>query len=432
MTAFSIAQTLPRRIAILAGLAAAILAACSNAQSQLTPTWTPAKTESRAPFIIGTNIRIWAADGKRRDPDLDTRMAAIARDGYSSVRFEWGLSAAESIADARDVSASFRAASPLRPLVILTGGGSHRFAGGMPLTKADVTTYRGFASRSALAFGPAIFEIWNEWNLPTQLRPAGEISSYINLAGTTYRALKQADKDAIVLVGAVGNDIGSGPFRADRLKWLDAAISQGLLQNSDGLSIHLYNNCGRYRADPVADMLWRVAHIHEMIVEKTGSSHPLFITEVGWPTRSSPMANCGYSPEESTAQAARFLLAASALPYVRGVWLYEYADRPRAGGLEGHFGLKSTTGNSKAPTCDLSEVMRIIRSSTRRSLEVVGGVYHFSGSDGRNRWDAYWSESGSISQRLPDDARAVQEVCATGREPRGRFGITGNPVLVTR
>lgn len=426
--AFSIKRPLSRRLAIVACFVA-ILSACEDARSQQTSSWTPRKTESASPFIVGTNIRILT--GRKYDPDLDKLIASVAGEAYSSVRFEWGLSAVETVPGSASVSGLFESSSPVQPLITLTGGGSRRFIGGMPLTEPDVTAFRNFATRSAKAFGPTpIFEIWNEWNLPTRMRPAGEVPSYIRVAKATYRALKATNKDAVVLVGAVGNDIGTGPFRPDRLKWLDAALSQGLLQTADGLSIHLYNNCGQYRAASLADMLWRIDYIHEMVLRKTGRSYPIYITEVGWPTSKSLVSKCGYPPQQSATQAARFLLAASAMPYVRGVWLYEYADRPRASGLEGQFGRKSANGEPKAQNCDLSGVVRIIRSSTRRSLEVVDGIYHFHGTDGRNGWDVYWSETGPKSQPLSGGAQDISEVCSTSRRLQDRPDVTDNPLLL--
>lgn len=429
--AFSIGRPLSRRLALAACFAAIMTSACDNARSQQANSWTPATSQSASPFLIGTNVRIIAEDAKRYDPAFGRLLSAVADQGYSSVRFEWGLAGIERLPGSKDVSGLFANASPVRPLVILTGGGSGRFAGGMPLSETDVATYRDFAIRSAGAFGPApIFEIWNEWNLKTRLRPAGEVSSYIALARTTYHALKAQNRDAVVLVGALGNDVGTGPFRPDRLKWLESAISQGLLEASDGLSIHLYNNCGQYRSASVADMLWRIDQAHRMSLAKTGKSHPIYITEVGWPTRPSLTSNCGYSPEESATHTARLLLAASALPYVRGVWLYEYADRAAAAGLEGHFGLRSARGEAKAPACDLAKVKEIIRSSTRRSLDVTDGVYHFRGTNGRNQWDIYWSESGPKSWQLPRGAGKAGEVCRTDGRPQDRREVTGNPLIL--
>jgi hypothetical protein len=430
---FPIGRSLSKRLPLFTCLAALMVSACNNAQSQQAHSWAPARSESASPFVIGTNVRIVTDDGKRYDPAFGGLLPAVAREGYSSVRFEWGLAGVERRPGSGDISGRFAGSSPVRPLVILTGGGSARFAGGMPLTEQDIATYRDFAVQSADAFGPEpIFEVWNEWNLKTRLRPAGEVSTYIDLARTTYQALKARNANAVVLVGALGNDIGSGPFRQDRLAWLESAIAQGLLETSDGLSIHLYNNCDQYRSASVADMLWRVDQAHRMILKKMGKSHPIYITEVGWPTRPSMMSKCGYSPEESAMHAARFLLATSAMPHVRGVWLYEYSDRAAAEGLEGHFGLRTSRWESKAPACDLLKIKDIIRSSTRRSLEVTDGVYHFQGTNGQEQWDIYWTEAETAprTQPLPQGAQEVSEVCRTGRPLRDRAEVTGNPLVV--
>jgi hypothetical protein len=433
--AFSITRPLSRGAALAACMAAILISACDNARPQQAHSWVPANSVSVSPFVIGTNVRIVTDDGRRYDPAFGDLLTAVAGEGYSSVRFEWGLAGVERRPGSGDISGRLANSSPVRPLVILTGGGSARFTGGMPLTEQDIAAYRDFAIQSADAFGPEpIFEVWNEWNLKTRLRPAGEVSTYIDLARTTYQALKTQNKDAVVLVGVLGNEIGSGPFQQDRLAWLESAISQGLLETSDGLSIHLYNNCDQYRSASVADMLWRVEQTHQMILKKIGKSHPIYITEVGWPSRPSPASKCGYSPEDSATHAARFLLATSAMPDVRGVWLYEYSDRAAAEGLEGHFGLRTSHGENKAPACDLLKIKEIIRSSTRRSLNVTDGVYYFQGSNDRDQWDIYWSETESESepkaQPLPQGAQEVSEVCGTGRPLRDRAEVTGNHLII--
>ena len=169
-----------------------------------------------------------------------------------------------------------------------------------------------------------MLEIWNEWNLPTQLRKAGSAASYSALVDGTVPVLRNAFPHSTILAGAIGNDFVKNSGSTTYWGWTRDYLAGGSWKKADGLSVHLYANCMAGVARQPISMMQRLNTLDGLVrAANGGHSFPLYVTEVGWPGQH---AACGFNEAERAAFPAQFLLMAEADPFVRGVWFYELRD----------------------------------------------------------------------------------------------------------
>jgi hypothetical protein len=105
--------------------------------------------------------------------------------------------------------------------------------------KASVTndsyqnTYAGFVAQLAAAGADAI-EVWNEQNLDREW-PTGQINPaiYVSLLAKSYNAIKAANRNTIVIIGAPAPTGAEGAFGLDRV-WNDDRYYVGLARAGAG------------------------------------------------------------------------------------------------------------------------------------------------------------------------------------------------------
>jgi hypothetical protein len=221
-------------------------------------------------------------------------------------------------------------------------------------------------------------EIWNEWNLKSGALPrggsSGEAPDYVRLARTTYERLKAEDPDILVLAGSSGDDIPEWPWTPD-WPWMREAIGHGLLLQTDGVAVHLYNHCMPARAVGSDELAARLDSIRGLVSAAGQPRMPIFVTEVGWPTHRGP---CGIAETAAAAHSLRFLLEASVRPWVAGVWFYELQDSGNdPTNPEHRFGLLRRDGTEKPAGCLLRELGALVAA---RPFAFHGG--NASGSAG--------------------------------------------------
>jgi hypothetical protein len=207
----------------------------------------------------------------------------------------------------------------LIPLNILDYGNKNYDAGGYPRSPEAVEGFARYAELVATTFKSKIrhHQVWNEWDggcgMPKNLRGTGDPESYMNLIKAVYPRLKKVDPD----ISVVANSICTGN------KYLETLLNLDLLHYCDVVSLHTYNYGETTARTPEA---WRdrMEKVGQMLRDHNdGKEVPLFVTEMGWPTH---IAANGTPPEESASFLARLYLLARTLPYIKGVWWYDYQD----------------------------------------------------------------------------------------------------------
>jgi hypothetical protein len=237
------------------------------------------------------------------------------------------------------------------PLLILGYGHPRHDGGGQPASPEAVAA---FANHARWLVGQTrervrMVEVWNEWNLKAgavaKLGAQGGAAQYVRLAAAARKAVHAVDPGVRVLVGGVGEDHPDW-------HWMREAVSLGLIDAADGVSLHLYNHCDR--ANVGADeMMRRLDRLQAILSQRAGRDVALYLTEVGWPVH---RGACEVGEADAAIFTLRLLLEASARSWLKGVWIYEVID----GGddptnREQRFGLLRRDGSERPAGCAVRE-----------------------------------------------------------------------------
>lgn len=214
------------------------------------------------------------------------------------------------------------AAAGIDPLLILAYSNPFYDDYDRPTSEEGIAGFVRYATFMAEHFRGVVdkFEVWNEWDIPIgggNITEAGEPEDYLSLLKEVYPALKEVDPDLTVLAGAmISGSITSGYF--------DAMLDGGLLNNCDGVSLHTYNFSEPEENRRPEDWLDLVEVAgSKMRARYGGNDFPGYVTEMGWPTSTNFQ---GMSQERSAAHCARMYALARTLPWLKGLWWYDFQD----------------------------------------------------------------------------------------------------------
>jgi hypothetical protein len=210
----------------------------------------------------------------------------------------------------------------IQPLLILCYGNKLYDKGLYPTSQDAVEAFTRFAEFVVSHFRGRVrlYEVWNEWNVGTGVADNvfyGDPAQYVALLKHVYPRLKALAPEVTVIGGVVS---GNG----SRYHWMEGACKSGLLDYLDAFSYHPY--CygapdGERR--PETGFMSRIRQNDEIMRRYEKWNIPVLLTEVGWPTHQGPM---GSSPQDEARFLARSLLMLRTLPYVKGMWWYDFSD----------------------------------------------------------------------------------------------------------
>jgi hypothetical protein len=223
-------------------------------------------------------------------------------------------------------NATFRRAAELgvRPMLIFDYANVLYDDGDRPRSAEALEGYARYAEFLVRHFGADVrlYEVWNEYNIGIGMREpyreGGSADDYFKMLKHTYPRLKKLDPGVTVIGGApTGGGVRDG--------WLERIVELGALDYCDMLSIHTYNySRGAAERTPEAWHTWML-EVQDMLKRhNNGREVPLLITEMGWPTHVGKSNST--SPELSASYLGRLYLLARTLPFMRGVWWYDYQD----------------------------------------------------------------------------------------------------------
>ena len=170
---------------------------------------------------------------------------------------------------------------------------------------AFAARYRGdFAPAGGDGPLPAVrhIEVWNEPNLGGFLLPqvdaSGErvsIPAYAGMVRAAYPAIKDANPDAVVIVGVAGPRSSSSETGTGALEWLRGLRAEGV--PLDAYSQHIYP-----ATPPTAETdvvpTWRTVPRLLDELDGFGPDIPLYITEAGYTTETTPFRDTRVTEEE--------------------------------------------------------------------------------------------------------------------------------------
>ncbi len=274
-------------------------------------------------FVVGACTHFSQGKG-----DLEPNLALVRRAGIGSIRDELSWASVERqrgqlvMQPGRDAYLRRATALGIDPLLILDYGNPHYDDGAHPRSDDAIEGFCRYAEFMVRSLGKDVrlYEIWNEWDIGIGLRKRahGSAEDYFRLLKAVYPRIKAIDPDVTVL-GAGGPTSGG----VDR-GWLEDLVKLGAMRYCDILSIHSYNYSPPGAAGgPEAWARW-VEKVQAMLrTYNDGHDVPFHITEMGWPSH---VGKRGRSAETCAAYLARMFLLARGMPYVRGIWWYDFQN----------------------------------------------------------------------------------------------------------
>lgn len=302
----------------------------------------------------------------------------------------------------------------IQPLLILCYGNQLYDNGGYPISEEAKDAFARFAEFVVRHFRGRVhlYEVWNEWNIGVGVpdRPRGEPESYAALLKKVYPRLKAVDGKATIIGGVIG---GNGIAE----HWLERAGAAGMLRNLDALSFHPY--CfGETVAErlPETGFVKRIRASREVLRRLHKANLPIYITEIGWPNHT---AASGSMPEDSARFLARTYLLARTLPFIRGIWWYDFRDDGTdPAEKEHHFGIVARDFTPKPAYFAMRDVCRLFQNA-RFIREVKGDararILEFRKSTGATVFAA-WSFGDGPAQQMIVETNKIKPGVAWLRE----------------
>ena len=157
------------------------------------------------------------------------------------------------------------------------------------LPEASFDDFAQYTAQMAARYREEIrhFIIWNEPNLSFEwgYRPV-DPAAYVQLLELSYRAIKDANPQAVVLAGALAptNELPGSPAGLNEFLYLREMYSSGAAPFFDALAVHSYGSTEPADAEPGADRLnfRRLELLRQIMLEADDGAKPVYITESGW------------------------------------------------------------------------------------------------------------------------------------------------------
>lgn len=259
------------------------------------------------------------------------------------------------------------------------------------------------------------YEVWNEWTNTHGPLPS-TAAAYIELASVTARVIRAADP-AATIVGPTQNSV-SEPER----DWLAAWFAAGGADHVDAVSVHPYNQPWGPEAcvgtNPcIEDSLAWLRRTADRYPRADGSPLPIWITEVGWPTR---FGGSGWvDADDQTAYILRTSVIAAKYGVER-LFLFEMAE-PSIADPNGHARTFGLTGSAiagyepKTSAAAWATMQRVLAGKQLVADHRTGEMreMRFSSPDGKRHTTVVWQSSerhGTTPARvtLPGAGRLVE------------------------
>ena len=220
---------------------------------------------------------------------------------------------------------------------------------GPPADAADLARLMGLMAERYRGRVHA-YEVWNEQNLAREWGGVGRPSAaeYVRLLAATYKAIKTADPEALVVAGALtpaGDvDLGQGIMARDDRAFLREMYRAGVAPVSDAIGVHPSGFNNPPDDDPQSSttrgsefkghwsFYYRNFENYRAIMEEFGdAAKQLWFTEFGWASGPKPAPEYKYAQEISEEQQAQYLVRAFELAQTQGfvgamfLWNLNYA-----------------------------------------------------------------------------------------------------------
>jgi len=256
---------------------------------------------------------------------LPSNLEMLQQAGIVSIRDECTWSAVEREKGRLEIPAHCEeyltqvAAAGLENLLILDYGNKFYDGGDKPISAQALEGFARYSEFLVRHFKGTVklCQVWNEWDIGIGRTTPGTAETYVKLLETVYPRIKKIDPTITVY----GGSMTPGGVRG---AWLENMLKAGGLKYLDEPSIHTYNYSytGRERTAEV----WAewMAGVQALVKKYSGGKEaPITVTEMGWPTQ---IDRRGTPADVSGAYLARMFLLARTMPFLKGIWWYDFQD----------------------------------------------------------------------------------------------------------
>lgn len=209
-------------------------------------------------------------------------------------------------------------------LLILNYGNKYYTPKGYPSDNKEIEAFANYVDWVSKRYAGKVkyYEIWNEWlqgtGIQNKVLPSDNPIIYTNLVKESYMKIKKNDKNTIVMIGSIN------PTIPKYITWANGLIDQGILQYCDAISIHAYSTrMSKANTKNPEQAIAEIDNFESIIVNKTGKSKPIYITEMGYPTMARDYNLSEYNVAEKV---LKFTLMARSREYIKGIWWYDLID----------------------------------------------------------------------------------------------------------
>jgi hypothetical protein len=202
---------------------------------------------------------------------------AIDAAGIRWVRVDLAWSAAETAPGRYDFAIWDRLLEAFEPrgirVLFVLDYGNEIYEGGFPpATDSGRAAFAAYAGAAARHFrGRAVWEIWNEPNLPQYWAGSPDAAAYVALARAAAAEIRREDPGAWILGPSLGGDSFDLPY-------LEATFALGLLEVVDAVSVHPY---GASHPEAAAGFYEDIRGL--MTHHAPGRDIPIVVSEWGYP-----------------------------------------------------------------------------------------------------------------------------------------------------
>jgi exo-beta-1,3-glucanase (GH17 family) len=186
------------------------------------------------------------------------------------------------------------------------------------------------------------WELWNEENIAQYFRPRPDADQYVQLLQAGYEAAKQANPDAVILLGGLaGNGVNMGWEPSESQNFLQKIYDSGGRAYFDIVNIHPYVHpiTSTYGLPAGIEGLRNAIEATRSVMIANGDDKPIWITEIGWSTAT----NAWNQPTVSEAEVATWLeevYTSRQNLNVEKIFWYNFRDSgPNPDEVEHNFGL---------------------------------------------------------------------------------------------
>jgi hypothetical protein len=189
----------------------------------------------------------------------------------------------------------------ISPLIVLSFENKNYDGGETPYTHDGIAAYARYVIEVLRHYGKQIgaVEIWNEYNGTFCKGPAAQdrAGTYLEMLRVAYTAIKRERPDVVV--------VGGGTSGIPMPYW-EELLAGGGLDFMDALSVHPY----RYDSPPEG-LETDIAALQDLVKKYNGGKpKPIWVTEIGWGTKTSTAVGDPAIDDETQ---AKFLVRAYAL-----------------------------------------------------------------------------------------------------------------------